>query len=100
MGRRRTNARAQRKSPLNLAIGVFLKRLRELKGWKPEQAAPKLGIAPTYLGAIELGTRALPPECAVGLTALGVDFLMGSALLTLAGYLDCRDKHNPTIYDF
>lgn len=81
-----------RKSPLNVAAGKLLKELREKRGWKPEQAAQAFGVATTYLGQIEIGTRALPATCTVGLTELGVPLPSASLLLTLIVYVDQRDK--------
>jgi transcriptional regulator with XRE-family HTH domain len=87
------------KSPVNLAIGVLLKSLREQHGWKIEQAARSLGVSPAYLNTIESGVNALPAKAVAGLDALGVDFLAASALLTLISYLDCRVP-NSRFYDF
>jgi hypothetical protein len=86
------------KSPVNIAVGALLKRLRESSGRGLDQAAPVLDVSPAYLNAIEAGTNALPASSVAGLNSLGVSFLPASALLTMVSYLDCRIR-NSRVYD-
>ena len=87
------------KSPVNIIVGMLLKRLRERSDKQLDQIAPALDVSPAYLAAIEAGTNALPAKSVAGLGTLGLDFVAASALLTLVNYLDCRMK-NSRIYDF
>ena len=87
------------KSPVNIIVGMLLKRLRERSDKQLDQIAPALDVSPAYLAAIEAGTNALPAKSVAGLGILGLDFVAASALLTLVNYLDCRMK-NSKIYDF
>ncbi len=86
------------KSPVNIAVGALLRRLRESSGRELEQIAPILGVSPAYLNAIEAGTNALPARSVAGLDSLGLGFVPASALLTMVSYLDCRMR-NSRIYD-
>ena len=86
------------KSPVNIAVGALLRRLRETGGRELEQIAPILGVSPAYLNAIEAGTNALPARSVAGLDSLGLGFVPASALLTMVSYLDCRMR-NSRIYD-
>lgn len=86
------------KSPVNIAAGALLKRLRERSGRHLDQLAPNLGVSPAYLNAIEAGTNALPAKSVVGLGDLGLSFLAASALLAMISYLDCRIP-NSRMYD-
>ncbi len=86
------------KSPVNIAVGALLKRLRESSGRGLDQTAPILDVSPAYLNAIEAGTNALPARSVAGLDLLGLRFVPASALLTMVSYLDCRLR-NSRIYD-
>lgn len=97
MARRATEGSV--KSPVNIVVGMLLKRLRERSEKQLEQIAPALDVSPAYLAAIEAGGNALPAKSVAGLGTLGLDFVAASALLTLVNYLDCRMK-NAKIYDF
>jgi hypothetical protein len=82
------------KSPVNVAVGLLLRRLRERAKREVDRAAPALDVSPAYLAAIEAGTNALPAKAVVGLVALGLDFLAASALLAMVSYLDCRQRNS------
>ena len=87
------------KSPVNIVVGLLLKRLRERADKQLDQAAPALEVSPAYLAAIEAGTNALPAKSVVGLGVLGLNFVAAAALLALVSYLDCRIR-NSRVYDF
>ncbi len=87
------------KSPVNITVGLLLKRLRDRADKQLDQAAPALEVSPAYLAAIEAGTNALPAKSVVGLGVLGLNFVAAAALLALVSYLDCRIR-NSRIYDF
>jgi transcriptional regulator with XRE-family HTH domain len=87
------------KSPVNIVVGILLKRLRERSDKQLDQIASAFNVSPAYLAAIEAGTNAVPAKSVAGLGSLGVDFVAASALLTLISYLDCRIR-NSRIYDF
>ena len=87
------------KSPVNIVVGLLLRRLRDRAHKQLDQAGPALEVAPAYLAAIEAGTNALPAKSVVGLATLGLDFVAAAALLALVSYLDCRIR-NARVYDF
>jgi hypothetical protein len=97
MARRATEGSV--KSPVNIVVGMLLKRMRERSGKQLDQTAPAFDVSPAYLAAIEAGTNAVPAKSVAGLGTLGLNFVAASALLTLVSYLDCRMK-NSRIYDF
>jgi hypothetical protein len=87
------------KSPVNIVVGLLLRRLRDRAYKQLDQAGPALEVSPAYLAAIEAGTNALPAKSVVGLATLGLDFVAAAALLALVSYLDCRIR-NARVYDF
>lgn len=87
------------KSPVNIVVGLLLRRLRDRAHKQLDQAGPALEVSPAYLAAIEAGTNALPAKSVVGLSTLGLDFVAAAALLALVSYLDCRIR-NARVYDF
>jgi hypothetical protein len=97
MARRATEGSV--KSPVNIVVGMLLKRLRERSDKQLDQVAPAFDVSPAYLAAIEAGTNAVPAKSVAGLGILGLDFVAASAILSLVSYLDCRMK-NSRIYDF
>ena len=95
----RRTASGSVKSPVNIVVGVLLRRLRDRVHKQLDQAGPALEVSPAYLAAIEAGTNALPAKSVVGLATLGLDFVAAAALLALVSYLDCRIR-NARVYDF
>ena len=71
------------KSPVNIVVGILLKRLRERSDKQLDQVAPAFNVSPGYLAAIEAGTNAVSAKSVAGRRSLGVDFVAASALLTL-----------------
>lgn len=44
-------------TPLQIAFGARVRRLRERKGWSQEELAHKAGVHVTYLSGLERGRR-------------------------------------------
>lgn len=84
-------------SPLNRAIGLSIKELRETRCVALEECARRLRVSPTYLRTIESGNAALPVYAIHGIVwEFGANFLSVSGLLSLADYLDVREKGSAT----
>jgi transcriptional regulator with XRE-family HTH domain len=50
---------AARRSPLLVAFGAAIRRLRTERGWSQEEFAARVGIHRTYIGDLERGARNL-----------------------------------------
>ena len=80
-------------SPLNRAIGLSIKDLRETRGVSVEECARRLKVSSTYLRAIEAGSAALPVYSIQGMVwEFGANFTIATGLLALVGFLDVREK--------
>lgn len=81
-------------SPLNMAVGQAVRRLREMHRITIEDCARRLGpVSGPYLRAIEGGSATLPPDAVHGLVwDFGANFTKVSGLLALLHFLDVRVK--------
>lgn len=80
-------------SPLNKAIGLAVRDLRETRNVSVEECARRLRVSPTYLRSIEAGGAALPVYSIHGLVwEFGANFTLTTGLLSLVDFLDVREK--------